>query len=107
MAFIMKNEDFLCENCGKKINKHPQWSARNHCPYCLYSKHVDNQFPWDRSSNCHNLMKPISIDYKKNKWYMILHKCSKCGKEILNKVAPDDNFSDFVKTLYKDERFFW
>jgi hypothetical protein len=32
---------------------------------------------------------------------MIKHKCIKCGKEILNKVAPDDNFVDFVRYLNK------
>lgn len=101
MWFIMKNEDFICENCGKNIEKHPEWSARNHCPYCLYSKHLDEIFPWDRKSECMWLMVPIDFDYKKNKWYMIKHKCSKCGKEILNKVAPDDNFLDFVNIRNK------
>jgi len=30
---------------------------------------------------------------------MIKHKCDKCGKEILNQVAPDDNFLDLVKKI--------
>lgn len=102
MWFIMKNENFECENCWKTIIKHPEGSARNHCPYCLYSKHLDKEFPWDRKSECLWLMKPIDIDYKKNKWNMIKHKCNKCGKEILNKIAPDDNFIDFVKIRNKN-----
>lgn len=101
MAFKMINESFSCENCGKNIEKHPEWSARNHCPFCLHSKHMDLNFPWDRKSECLGLMVPIDIDYKKNKWWMIKHKCNKCGKEILNKVAPDDNFLDFVKKRNK------
>lgn len=101
MWFKMINEHFICENCGEEVTKHPQWSARNHCPHCLHSKHLDDQFPWDRASQCHWLMKPVWIDYKKNKWNMIKHKCQKCGKEILNKVAPDDNFLDFVKKINK------
>jgi len=32
---------------------------------------------------------------------MIKHKCSKCGKEILNKIAPDDNFLDFIEKRNK------
>jgi hypothetical protein len=32
---------------------------------------------------------------------MIKHKCIKCGKEILNKIAPDDNFLDFIKKINK------
>ena len=36
----MVNEDFICENCGKDVEK-SSYTARDHCPYCLYSKHVD------------------------------------------------------------------
>jgi len=101
MWFKMINEQFNCENCWKEITKHPEGSARNHCPYCLYSKHMDKDFPWDRASTCHWLMKPIWIDNKKNKWWMIKHRCEKCGKEILNKVAPDDNFIEFIQKINK------
>lgn len=101
MWFIMINESFICENCWKEVTKHPNWSARNHCPFCLYSKHLDEKKPWDRLSSCFWLMKPIDIDFKKNKWNMIKHKCEKCSKEILNKVAPDDNFLEFVKNRNK------
>jgi len=95
----MINEGFICENCGKKVEKHPEWSARNHCPFCLHSKHLDENFPWDRASNCFWIMQPIWIDYKKNKWYMIKHKCKICKKETLNKISPDDNFLDFISKL--------
>ena len=96
MWFKMINESFVCENCSKKITQHTEWSARNHCPFCLYSKHLDKNFPWDRLSTCFWLMIPIDIDYKKNKGYMIKHRCEKCNKEILNKIAPDDDFLSFV-----------
>jgi len=46
MWFKMINESFVCENCSKEILKHPEWSARNHCPFCLHSKHLDKDFPW-------------------------------------------------------------
>ena len=101
MSFKMINENFLCENCNQNILKHPGGSARNHCPFCLYSKHLDENFPWDRISECMWLMIPIWIDHKKNKWWMIKHKCNKCNKEILNKIAPDDNYLDFIKKLNK------
>lgn len=106
MWFIMKNEEFICENCWIKVPKHPDWSARNHCQQCLYSKHLDDIFPWDRNSICMWLMRPIWIDYRKNKWYMIKHKCFKCDKEILNKVSDDDKFLDFIKKINANERFF-
>ena len=101
MWFKMINEDFLCEHCGFEIKKHPEWSARNHCPFCLYSKHMDDSYPWDRLSKCLWIMKPIDIDFKKNKWNMVKHKCIKCGKEILNKIAPDDAFLEFVEKRNK------
>jgi DNA-directed RNA polymerase subunit RPC12/RpoP len=103
MGFIMKNESFVCQNCGNEVDLHPTGSARNHCPKCLYSLHVDDIIPGDRLSECHWLMKPIGIDYKKNKWDMIRHQCTKCGKEMLNIVAPDDDFLGFVRKLNRDK----
>lgn len=101
MSFKMINESFVCENCWQNIEKHPEWSARNHCPFCLFSKHLDKDFPWDRASECWGLMMPVWVDHKKNKGWMIEHKCQKCGKTILNKVAPDDKFVEFVQKLNK------
>lgn len=97
--FRMINTSFICENCKKEISKHPEWSARNHCPDCLYSKHLDHEYPGDRLSDCQKLMKPIWVEYKKNKWNMIVHQCISCKKEICNKLAPDDNFLWFIQKL--------
>jgi hypothetical protein len=63
----MINENFICENCGFEVTKHPEGSARNHCPNCLYSKHLDQDFPGDRASDCGGIMQPVGIDHKKNK----------------------------------------
>lgn len=101
MSFKMINESFICENCWKNIEKHPEWSARNHCPFCLYSKHLDKDSPGDRLSTCLGLMIPVWIDHKKNKRWMIQHKCQKCWKEILNKVAPDDKYVEFIAARNK------
>ena len=38
--FTEIDEEFICEHCGKKVEK-LGYSCRNHCNYCLYSKHVD------------------------------------------------------------------
>jgi len=40
------------------------YTARDHCPYCLYSKHLDI-FPGDRKNECKGLMKPIGYMKKK------------------------------------------
>ncbi len=101
MWFKMLNEDFICENCSKQVHKDKNWWVRNHCPFCLHCKHLDDKFPWDRASECWWLMVPVDIDYKKNKWYMIKHKCIKCNKEILNSVSDDDNFMEFIEMRNK------
>ena len=62
--FNMIDESFICENCGKKVTK-LGYTARDHCPYCLYSKHLDIN-PGDRECTCHGLMKPIGIEKYKN-----------------------------------------
>lgn len=93
--FIMKNETFVCDKCGKE-NKPLKGGCRNHCKYCLYSKHVDEEIPGDRKSNCKNLMEPIELDQKGSKGYVIIHKCTKCGKEIRNKTAPDDSIDAII-----------
>ena len=62
--FTVIDEEFVCENCGKKVTK-LGYTARDHCPYCLYSKHLDIN-PGDRECTCHGLMKPIGIEKYKN-----------------------------------------
>ncbi len=93
----MRNESFSCQHCWADVIPHPTGSARNHCNVCLYSLHVDDVSPGDRLSDCYGLMAPIAIDHKRNKWDMIRHKCTICNKEMLNIVAPDDDFIGFVK----------
>ncbi len=92
--FNMIDEEFTCENCGKNINK-LKYSARDHCPYCLYSKHVDIN-PGDRKNTCHGLMKPITIEKYKNT-YKIIYKCSKCQQLHKNIIAKDDDFNKIIE----------
>ncbi|MBP9780116.1 RNHCP domain-containing protein [Candidatus Gracilibacteria bacterium] len=99
MGFIMRNETFICENCGYHVSLHPGGSARNHCPKCLASKHVDDQMPGDRESTCYGIMQPIGMDYRKGKGDVIRQKCNTCGKEMVNIVAPDDEIIAFVRKL--------
>ena len=58
--FNMIDENFICENCGYNVDK-LNYTARDHCPNCLYSKHVDIM-PGDRENTCMGLMKPIGIE---------------------------------------------
>ena len=93
--FIEIDEEFICDNCGKKVPK-LGYSCRNHCPYCLYSKHVDIN-PGDRKETCHGLLKPIGLEMNNRKGYVIIHKCTKCGAVRKNKFAEDDNMDLIIK----------
>lgn len=87
--FTMIDEDFVCEVCGSHVN-HLGYTARDHCPYCLFSKHVDNN-PGDRMCFCHGRLKPIAIERGKKDGYKIVYRCEKCGAIKKNKAAHDDN----------------
>ena len=86
--FNMIDEEFICENCKKKVNP-LKYTARDHCPFCLYSKHVDIN-PGDRMNTCKGLLKPIGIEKFKDK-YKIIYRCDKCGTKHKNIIANDDN----------------
>ncbi len=87
--FTKIDEEFICENCGRKVTK-LGYTCRNHCPHCLYSKHVDKN-PGDRLETCHGKLKPVSLEMDNKKGYIIIHKCEKCGNIRRNKAAKDDN----------------
>ncbi len=93
MARNQENTKFICKNCGLTVNPVTNGSYRNHCPFCLYSMHVDIN-PGDRSSSCGGLMKPIGLVYKKNKGWQIIHFCLDCKVKKACKVAMDTNEPD-------------
>lgn len=90
--FSRKIEDFFCENCGAKVKGN---GFTNHCPHCLWCKHVDIN-PGDRKSDCRGLMKPIRVE-KGDREYVIIHQCIKCGYEKRNKTNEKDNFEEIIK----------
>lgn len=92
--FTMKDEEFRCKNCHQLVNK-LGYTARDHCPYCLYSKHVDI-LPGDRNNSCQGLLKPIGIEKFKDS-FKIIYKCEKCGKTHKNIMANDDNMNKIIE----------
>lgn len=92
--FTMKDETFICEYCHKNVNK-LNYTARDHCPYCLYSKHIDIM-PGDRLNKCKGLLKPIGIEKFKNT-YKIVYQCQKCNQIHKNIIASDDNMDIIIK----------
>lgn len=94
--FKMIDEKFVCEVCGKEV-KPLEYSARDHCPYCLCSKHVDIN-PGDRLNECKGILKPVSIDKFKDT-FKIVYKCDKCGEYHRNIMAIDDDFDKILEVM--------
>jgi len=95
---IARNEGFICKNCGQKVAPVKYGgSYRNHCPFCLWSKHVDLNEPGDRKSTCQGMMEPIGVFTRRTGEYVLVHKCKKCGFERYNRIAGDDDFEKVVK----------
>ena len=92
--FTKKKEDFICINCKKKVAGD---GYTNHCPFCLYSLHVDES-PGDRSSVCNGVMKPVNLIIK-NKEEKIVHVCEKCGTQKLNRLHELDNREVIYKII--------
>lgn len=92
--FTHINDSFRCVHCKREVQPSSH-SCRNHCPYCLYSVHLD-VFPGDRLADCGGLMKPIRIEYHTKKGYRVVHRCLNCGhvcRNILQQgeaVQPDN-----------------
>lgn len=95
--FKMLDEDFICLVCHKQIT-HLGYTARDHCPNCLCSIHVDNN-PGDRSCNCHGILKPIEIEKGKKDTLKIIYRCEKCGEIKKNKTAIDDNYELILQIM--------
>ncbi|MCC6944087.1 MAG: RNHCP domain-containing protein [Thermomicrobiales bacterium] len=84
-------EEFKCGHCRTFVG--PPISGgrhRNHCPLCLYSRHVDRQTPGDRLSDCRSLMEPVGTWFRRNGEQVIVHQCLGCGETRNCRVAADD-----------------
>lgn len=87
---------FRCSHCKQfvTINDMMGTANRNHCNWCLWSKHVDD-IKGDRRSTCHGGMKPIGLSFKHEGYnrigeIMIIHLCSNYQKISINRIARDD-----------------
>jgi len=98
MARNLENAGFICNNCNEEILPVTNGRYRNHCPFCLYSVHLDI-IPGDRASSCAGLMKPIHLTYKSKKGWQIVHVCLKCGTKKACRVAVDTTQPDSYKML--------
>jgi hypothetical protein len=94
--FQRRVEDFTCEHCGEDITGD---GYTNHCPKCLWSKHVDIN-PGDRANACCGLMKPVRTEGTVAK-YFIIHRCERCAAEGRNVFGDNDNIEALLDTARK------
>ncbi|HET9659435.1 MAG TPA: RNHCP domain-containing protein [Thermomicrobiales bacterium] len=86
-----ETEEFKCGHCKTFVG--PPISGgrhRNHCPLCLFSKHVDHA-PGDRKNTCRSLMEPIGTAFRRNGEQVIVHRCLGCGEVRYCRAAADDH----------------
>jgi DNA-directed RNA polymerase subunit RPC12/RpoP len=83
---------FPCGHCGVDVSLDaPGTTHRNHCPSCLWSRHLDRNVPGDRKADCPGGMEPIAVTVRGEGRWMLVHRCTRCGRLRLNKTAADDN----------------
>jgi len=82
---------FTCIHCSLSIPM-LAWGTdhRNHCPACLWSRHVDES-PGDRASPCRAPMEPIAIEVRRDGEWAVLHRCTACHELKANRIAGDDH----------------
>lgn len=90
--FQRKIEDFTCANCDTKVKG---TGYTNHCPKCLWSRHVDIN-PGDRAADCGGLMEPVGVEIKSGA-NIITHRCIKCRHEKKNKTVEADDMDKIIK----------
>jgi len=102
--------DFQCAHCGHIVSC-AHWLSgvnnRNHCPYCLWSRHLDLYAAGDRLSACKAQMGPLALTSKhsRNKYrcgrgeLMLVHLCTDCGEVSLNRIAADDDAGTLLEVF--------
>lgn len=93
-------EDFTCEVCGAFVKGN---GRTNHCPVCLWSKHVDVT-PGDRASDCGGMMKPVGVEVKRGEIDRVIHVCQKCGFHRPGPVTPEDDREKLIQISVADPR---
>jgi hypothetical protein len=105
--------DFKCAHCHVLVSSAHLISGvnnRNHCPYCLWSCHLDLYAAGDRLSACKAPMRPIGLTMKlgRNKYrrgargeLMLVHQCTECNALSINRIAADDD-SETVTRLFQE-----
>ncbi len=99
LKFQKKIEDFVCEHCGAAVKGN---GFTNHCPHCLWSKHVDIN-PGDRLSPCGGMMMPFKLESDRGR-FMLSNKCVLCHYIKRNRLEPEDDFDAALKAVRENEK---
>ena len=82
---------FRCGHCDFPVPAQaPGTRHRNHCPICLWSRHLDDT-PGDRAADCGGLMEPVAISPRPDGEWMIVHRCRRCDELHRTRIAGDDD----------------
>jgi len=97
MSKKSENTGFECQECGKEVLPVTNGSYRNHCPFCLYSMHLDI-LPGDRKEACRGLMEPIGLR-QSSKRLQLTHQCMRCDAIRVNKLAENTVQPDEIDAI--------
>jgi DNA-directed RNA polymerase subunit RPC12/RpoP len=89
---IRRDEGFVCTHCGAAVPP-AGVTARDHCPRCLRSLHVD-VVPGDRAASCGGVMDPVGAELVAG-LAVLRYRCRRCGaahrvKALVDGPDPDD-----------------
>ncbi|MDX2775747.1 RNHCP domain-containing protein [Streptomyces caniscabiei] len=97
---------FKCAHCRRwvVINPFIGTANRNHCNYCLWSKHVDIK-KGDRKEDCHGGMEPVGLTFKQEGFgrqgeLMLIHQCAACRHFSINRIAADDSNEEVLVAFH-------
>lgn len=93
-----------CRHCGGEFSLDaPGTRHRNHCPWCLWSVHLDDT-PGDRAADCGGGMEPIAIHAASDGEWLLVHQCKTCFAVHVNRIAGDDSERELLSLALRPIR---
>ncbi|MBN2388248.1 MAG: RNHCP domain-containing protein [Anaerolineales bacterium] len=112
---VRRDGDFQCIHCHNLVPSAAAWAGvqhRNHCPYCLWSRHVDLYWAGDRLSACKAGMWPVGLTAKQRVdrygrsipgELMLIHACVECNGVAINRIAADDHVAILLEIFQRSQ----